>query len=70
MRLVGQDQGLAGQDLAAGIGDDLAVDADQPFGDQGLGLAPRADPALGQPLVDPLGLGLFIASGEGHGGSP
>ncbi len=62
-----QGQGLARLDLAARVAHNLAVDADQPLGDQALGLAARADAALTQPLVDADGLWAVIGAGEGHG---
>ncbi|MCY1554918.1 hypothetical protein D9M68_915290 [compost metagenome] len=65
--LVVQGQGLAGLDLAARVAHHLAVDADQPLGDQPLGLAARADAGLAQPLVDADGFGAVIGAGEGHG---
>ncbi len=65
--VVREHQGLAGGDLVARIDHGLAVDGHQPPGDQGLGLAARTDPALGQPAIDPLGFGFVIAAGPGHG---
>ncbi len=64
---IGQDQGLARQDLAAGVRHRLAVDRHQALGDQGLGLAPRAHAGLREPLVHALGFALVVAPGESHG---
>jgi hypothetical protein len=50
-----QRERLAGFDLAADIGDALAIDDDGTFGDQRFGFAARADAGLRQPLVDALG---------------
>ncbi len=65
---VRQHEGLAGLDLAAQVADRLAVDGDEPSGDQVFGFPARADPVLGQPAVYPLGLGLMVAAGPGHRG--
>lgn len=60
-------QGLARQDLAAGVGEAFAIDAHAALGDQGVGLAARTDTALCQPLVDAHRLVAVIGLAQRHG---